>query len=753
MTGVDEGRVIASTPGSEKYDLLSRAVGASYQAAFDVRIMKEIFDDRMDYFASWGYFSGPDVHFDGVPSHHYFSSRELAKFEGFRRAPANVSGAMPPKEELDAIAGVSPDGRTVRAVIGRFRDKLVFTNHLETTVRFRLPKDWAGKRVRASVLTLDDRNNWFPDWERDRAALGITAKDYRWSPDDFAVLAERELQGEKFRTAFSTELQPRYAKKAASVRPAETELTVSAEATLALPVSFTGNGAAFVTLFRSAGTPNYHFFIDGNGSPGDPNGAFFADGRYHLMYLYGAGSMPKDDPRIFRKVGRTFYRWGHRSSADLIHWTEHGDAIKEADDGGAFSGGAFVDDDGICYLSYWMLKGDNGAIGLVKSDGRDYTRWSRWEANPVIPATAWGLRAEKGLKEPWPVADPSNIWKKDGRYYMLGGNLELRLAFGRGTDSPEDLRGDFAGLYVSDDLKKWDYLGKFYERRRGETLATGWTDEDEDCMCPTFLELPSTPEGGKGSGKHLLSFISHNRGCQYYIGVYDRKHDRFLPERHGRMTWRDRSYFAPEAMLDGKGRQLMWTWLNDDRPDQHRRFGWCGVYALPRSLWLRPDGTLGISVPRELENLHTAEIAAPEKGFESDSCEIVLRFSCEEAKKFALNVKGAAEGRAKTVIRYDHEKGELVFDASAAGADKSLDPWNPPGARGEPHQNVECAPFRLSDGEELNLRVFIDGDIVEVFANDRQAISRRVFSPPQNLRVAFNGHPTEVKAYTCRGGR
>ena len=124
-----------------------------------------------------------------------------------------------------------------------------------------------------------------------------------------------------------------------------------------------------------------------------------------------------------------------------------------------------------------------------------------------------------------------------------------------------------------------------------------------------------------------------------------------------------------------------------------------------------------------------------------------------------MNVKGAAEGRAKTVIRYDHEKGELVFDASAAGADKSLDPWNPPGARGEPHQDVECAPFRLSDGEELNLRVFIDGDIVEVFANDRQAISRRVFSPPQNKSISLCGRPTEVKAYTvaiaaavCAGG-
>ena len=40
---------------------------------------------------------------------------------------------------------------------------------------------------------------------------------------------------------------------------------------------------------------------------------------------------------------------------------------------------------------------------------------------------------------------------------------------------------------------------------------------------------------------------------------------------------------------------------------------------------------------------------------------------------------------------------------------------------------VETAPFVLTPNEPLQLRVFIDKSVIEVFANDRQAICRRVY--------------------------
>ncbi len=219
---------------------------------------------------------------------------------------------------------------------------------------------------------------------------------------------------------------------------------------------------------------------------------------------------------------------------------------------------------------------------------------------------------------------------------------------GRKPDSPEWLRGDHADLFESADLTHWDYVGPFYQRKVDETRATGWTDEDEDedCMCPCFLPLPASARGGTSSGKHILLFISHNRGCQYYIGTLGDR--RFTPEQHGRMTWRDKTYFAPDAMLDNHGRMIVFAWLRDNLERELDVFGWSGVYAMPRSLWLRDDGALGIAPVDEMKSLRQSErrwdnvsLAKGETllidGVDTACCELEMELDEASAKAFALN--------------------------------------------------------------------------------------------------------------------
>jgi beta-fructofuranosidase len=54
-----------------------------------------------------------------------------------------------------------------------------------------------------------------------------------------------------------------------------------------------------------------------------------------------------------------------------------------------------------------------------------------------------------------------------------------------------------------------------------------------------------------------------------------------------------------------------------------------------------------------------------------------------------------------------------VFDSTKSGVDG--------------RRTVERAPLKLKDGESLRLRVFVDKSVVEIYANDRQAICRRVY--------------------------
>ena len=461
-------------------------------------------------------------------------------------------------------------------------------------------------------------------------------------------------------------------------------------------------------LLKDPYRPGYHFCVpEDNGRPGDPNGCFHAAGRYHLMYLYN-------------REGSGFC-WGHVSSGNLVHWRHHPDSIGPGDgDEGCFSGGGFVDDDGTAYLSYWMLWGDKG-IGLAKSSDPHYDHWKKLGANPVIKSTEWGVtetKDEQGNPLVFGSADPANIWKKDGRYYILTGNLLVLNKYGRKPDSPEEMQGDRLYLFESEDLESWEYKGVFYERN------PEWTDAGEDNMCPSFLPLPASPDGGPPSGKHLLLFISHNKGCQYYVGDYDTQNDRFIPDNHGRMTWVDNTYFAPEALIDDRGRQIMWAWLTDNPGGEEAR-GWSGVYGLPRSLWLGSDGTLRLRPVKELEMLRAAELSWNDvtlgdgdtktlDGVVGHSCELEITVDpTSTAKQLGIKVRASANGEEETLLYYDAQTKELVFDSTASGVDG--------------RRTVERAPLPPKDGEPLTLRVFVDKSIVEVYANDRQAIRRRVY--------------------------
>ena len=492
--------------------------------------------------------------------------------------------------------------------------------------------------------------------------------------------------------------------------------------------------------------PAFHFaFPEDVGVPGDPNGAFYKDGLYHLMFLYD-----KSGEGFNYQLGsyERSFAWGHVSSPDLLHWRYHPDAlVPSGGDYGAFSGGAFVDDDGTAVLSYWMLWGAQG-IGLATS--KDYNVWKRFPGNPVIKSTEFGVTEMKdasGKDIYVGSSDPSNIWKKDGKYYMLTGSLMVLEKLGRKEDSPADEQGDRLYLFESDDLKSWHYKHRFYESSRE------WTDASEDNMCPSFFPLPLSPEGGKMSGKYLLSFISHNKGAQYYIGDY--RDDHFYPEQHGRMSWQDNHFFAPEALVDDQGRQILWSWIFDVRPAEVKKhYGWTGMYSLPRTLWLTKEGTLGIRPVKELEKLRLGmreekniRIKAGEEisldGFGSELMELEITLQAGAATQAGVKVNYAANGEEQTSIYYDAGDKTLKFDTTKSGHD-----WGE-----EWKKKIEAAPFELKKAEPLVLRVFVDKSVVEVFANDRQAIARTVYPKLNGTGVRLFAKGADVKVLSVKAWR
>ena len=247
---------------------------------------------------------------------------------------------------------------------------------------------------------------------------------------------------------------------------------------------------------------------------------------------------------------------------------------------------------------------------------------------------------------------------------------------------------------------------------------------DEDVSCPDLFEL---------GGKHVLLCISHRLGCRYYVGEW--RDEQFHPESHARMSWVDNSFFAPESLVDDRGRRIMWAWILDEPLFGARtKHGWSGTLSLPRVLTLGGDGLLRIDVPEEIEALRYGEIRkgplvvpadeeVPMDGVAGNSLELMVEMESAAASRFGIRVCASPDGQESTPIFYDAEEKLLKVDTRRSG------PQNTPKA-------VEAAPLELQDGERLKLRVFVDKSVVEVFANSRQAIARRVYpSRKDSIRV------------------
>ena len=474
--------------------------------------------------------------------------------------------------------------------------------------------------------------------------------------------------------------------------------------------------------------PTYHFAVpDDNGEPGDPNGAFYADGIYHLMYLY-------------KNSDTNAFHWGHITSTDLLHWRHHKDALTGYNgDGGCFSGGAFVDDDKRAYLTFWKFKAidgsDNSGIAMAYADP-PYEDWHRIE--PIaVNASRWGVLDLERDGEILHLgnADPSNIWKIDNTYYMQLGNIVVLDEFGRAENSEEKYKGDWTELYKSKDLKNWEYVDRFYQNPH---LDEDYPDATEDDMCPSFLPLYDKKEGGEFTGKYLQLFIAHNKGAQYYIG--ELQGEKFIPESHGRMSYEDPTFFAPEALVDDKNRHIMWAWLRDYILDDFNTYGWTGVYSFPRVLWLE-NGILKMAPADELDNLQYNKVI-PEimedntvslnKG---QTYRLKATIKPNSVGNIGFSLKIDSESGESTDIYYDSINNKLVFESENKGAESWLK-----------MKKREEMPFTLNESENLELDIFVDKSVVEVYANERQAICRRTYptNPEKAVGVKFIGNKENI---------
>ncbi len=437
--------------------------------------------------------------------------------------------------------------------------------------------------------------------------------------------------------------------------------------------------------------PSYHFVIpEGAAMPFDPNGAIHWKGRYHLFYIF-------QDTRL----GKRSDHWGHMSSTDLFHWRHHPTGLLD----GMYSGNCFVDREGVPTICYHQ-HGEGNAMAVALDD--DLNEWRKLDSNPITPKTREGDE-HHGKYRSW---DPFG-WLEGDTYYAIFGGQRPAVA-----KSPA-LEGE------------WKYAGDLFAHGvEGVSL-------NEDVSCPDLFEL---------GGKHVLLCISHRLGCRYYVGEW--RDEQFHPESHARMSWVDNSFFAPESLVDDRGRRIMWAWILDEPLFGARaKHGWSGTLSLPRVLTLGDDGLLRMDVPEEIEALRYGEVRkgpfvvpADEElriaEVDGNSLELQVEMESAAASEYGLKVCSSPDGQEGTSISYDAEEERLKVDTRRSG------PEDTPKA-------VEAAPLELKPGERLKLRVFVDKSVIEVFANGRQAIARRIYpSRPDSIGTSLFADGGDARVHT-----
>ena len=464
--------------------------------------------------------------------------------------------------------------------------------------------------------------------------------------------------------------------------------------------------------------PTWHFMApEGVCFPFDPQGCVFWKGKYHLFYaiqVKGKGS------------------WGHASSIDLVHWVHHPVPLTIAPgdpEAHVFAGGALINLQGVPTMIYHGL---HSGTCIATSNDDDLIRWTKAPQNPVIRQPMKG-DPNHGRYHVWDTCG----WVRNGVYYSISGDHPGR---------PPATDGDIAYLFRSRDLVNWEYMHPFYKSDRR------WTPADEDCSCPDFFQL---------GNKHVLMFISHTQGTQYYIGRYE--DDRFYPEQHGKMNWPGGPVFANDSLVDDKGRRIMWAWACESREaETQRATGWSGVMTMPRVLSLGENGTMRINPPAELARLRMNSRrqkdlvvadgdAVTLGGIAGDSLELSLEVDLGEASEFGVKVRCAPDGTEETVILCDVTAGVLKIDSTQSSLSEDIfQPFPYPQAAYFPKKvrqskdiRVQEAPFQVQPGESLKLRIFLDRSVLEVFANGRQCVTQRIYpSRADSKQIRF----------FCKGG-
>ncbi|REE56489.1 beta-fructofuranosidase [Paenibacillus taihuensis] len=427
--------------------------------------------------------------------------------------------------------------------------------------------------------------------------------------------------------------------------------------------------------------PKYHFTPPHNWM-NDPNGPFQLNGEYHLFYQHNP-----DKPEWGQ------IHWGHAKSLDLVNWQQLPVALAPSRDLGehhCYSGCAVVDGEEVRLFYTSIGDGERNATSgaeqwMVKQSSEDLLTWKKPDYNPVLTNELHGDLHITEWRDPY-------VWKEQDGWKMITGGIHENKGV--------------ALIYHSDNLEEWSFERIYYK-------GDEWIFE-----CPHIFRF----------GDKAVLFYSPSGPVQYVTGPWSAEG---LTEVEGRGTvdtggWD--GYYASTGFVDEAGRRILLGWMPECRGDAFPvELDWNGALALPRVVELKPSGRIAMTPIPELVSLRGESVSWAdvlvgegqpfETGISSTTFECLLDIRRPaDGGVLTVSVFASADGREHTDVRVDFAAGTITLDRSSSSLFEGV------------RKAEMVLDLNLEEGaDSLQLRIFVDQSVVELFAGDQICMTARVY--------------------------
>lgn len=432
----------------------------------------------------------------------------------------------------------------------------------------------------------------------------------------------------------------------------------------------------------------------------DPNGFSFYDGKWHLFYqAYPMGPV------------HGLKSWYHLTSTNLVDWKDIGLALipdSKFDSHGVYSGSALPYNDKL-FLAY------TGNVRDANWNRQSFQLGALMDQNNQIE------------KLDQPLILPSNDYTehfRDPQVFSYNNHYFLLLGA-----QDQQLKGKIL-TYQSDDLHNWNLLGELK-----------FTKEDMGFMieCPNLVftnnqvVLLFCPQG-----------ISHDK--LDYQNIYPNTYvigDNFNPTNNSltnpsQLKNLDEGFdvYATQAFNAPDGRVLASSWIGlPEISYPSDKDGWAHLLSTVKELTIEQNQLIQRPVvemkelretKRTIEGTLSTQVATLAKNMEHH---YELKLTIDKATTGCLTLF-ATDKNSGLMLHFDTQNGTMSVNRKNAGLSFAEDYG---------YQR----DFTIDKGS-LNLQIFVDVSVVEIFINDgKQVATTRVFPNETNsdiLLTGQNGH-------------